>query len=198
MPTAPAVVLGRHQDGAVIDSAAAADLNWQVLRRPTPGGVAYVDASAVCVEVTVPASHAQARADVWLATQWFGELMVAALRSVGIAAEVAAGSGSPVEGLAATACFGSWVRGEVLAGGRKVFGVAQFRRQGHALLQGLALTAGRHGGIASALAGPAAERERAVAVIDERSAVLSGVSAETVRESLCAVLEHAGLPTAAT
>ncbi len=194
VPAGPAVVLGRHQDPAVIDSGVAAGLEWQVLRRPTPGGVAYVDPSAVCVEVTIPAGHPRARTDIGLATQWFGELIVAGLRALGIAGLLAVAGAAPVEGLAAEACFGSWVRGEVLVAGRKVFGTAQFRRQGHALFQGLALTAGRHSGVVAALAAPPAEKARAATAIDRRSAVLAGVSPAMVRESLCAVLEQAGLP----
>ncbi len=193
VPTGPAIVLGRHQDAGVLDASAVTSLGWEVLRRPTPGGAAYVDPSAVCVEVTIPASHPQARTDLVLATQWFAELLAAALHALALPAALASDGGEPADGLAAETCFGSWVRGELLLGGRKVFGTAQFRRQDHALFQGVALTSGRHSRIVAALAAPASEREAAALTIERRSEALAGVSPGMLRDSIRAVLEQAGL-----
>lgn len=184
----PTVLLGRRQDETVIDQGAVARLGWEVRRRITPGGLVYMDSSAVCLEVALPASHPHFIADVVRAARWFGRLVIAALQSVGIAADLAEANTELGPGLAGQACFGSWVRGEVLLGGRKVFGTAQYRRRSGALFQGVGLTAGSQGQVAAVLAGSPEAKSEAAAAIDRLSASLRGISPDRFRDAIRTVL----------
>ncbi|HYM49326.1 MAG TPA: hypothetical protein VET65_02025 [Candidatus Limnocylindrales bacterium] len=189
----PAVLLGRHQDAGVVDDQETARLGWDVRRRLTPGGAVYMDRAAICVEVAVPASHAAASPDVMRATVWFGTLLAGALSAIGVAAVVADAASPPTAGLAAQACFGSWVRGEVLLDGRKVFGTAQYRRRGNALFQAVALSAGSHRQVVVSLAGSPQQRQEAAAAIDARSAVLTGIATSAMRDAIRAALESSSI-----
>ncbi len=187
----PTVLLGRRQDEAAVDASEAARLGWDLRRRITPGGLVYMDASAVCLELALPASHPSSTTDVLRATRWFGTILTDALNALGLPGELAAGNSPPGPGLAGQACFGSWVRGEVLLGGHKVFGTAQYRRRGGALFQGVALTGGSHGRIAAVLPGSPETRAEAAAAIEQRSASLTGVSRDAlsgaIREALASM-----------
>jgi len=184
----PTILLGRRQDEAAVDAPEAARLGWHLQRRVTPGGLVYMDSSAVCPELALPASHPAFTTDVLQATKWFGAILAAALNALGLRGELAASNSSPGPGLASQACFGSWVRGEVLLDGRKVFGTAQYRRRSGALFQGVALIGSSHGRIAAVLPGSPAARSEAAAAIEQRSAPLTGASHEALSEAIQAAL----------
>ena len=190
----PAILVGRRQDPAAIDAGELTRLGWELQRRLTPGGAVYMDAGAVCLEVAIPASHPAATPDVVRATRWFGELLAGALRRLGVDAECADTSSAPATGLAAEACFASWVRGEVLVAGRKVFGTAQYRRRGHALFQGVALTQGSHAAVAAVLAGPPPRRAEAAGVIQLHSAALENLNSQALAASIRGFLAAAAVP----
>ena len=183
----PTALLGRRQDALILDSGAVDRLGWDLLQRLTPGGVVYMDRSAVCLEVALPASHRRFTADVVAATRWFGTLFVRALSHLGLEAALAPTTSPPARGLAAQACFASWVRGEVLVEGRKVFGTAQYRRRGGALFQGVGLSAGSHDAVAAVLAGDDQARSEAAAAIERASAAIERVPRDledAIRHSL--------------
>ncbi len=189
----PTVLLGRRQDEAAVDATEVARLGWDLRRRITPGGLVYMDASAVCLELALPASHASSTTDVLRATRWFGAILSDALNALGLPGELAVSNSPPGPGLAGQACFGSWVRGEVLLGGCKVFGTAQYRRREGALFQGVALTGGSHGRLAAVLPGSPAARSEAAAAIAQRSASLAGVSRDALLEGIRAALSQLDL-----
>ncbi len=186
----PTILLGRRQDEAAVDAPKAARLGWDLRRRVTPGGLVYMDSSAVCLELALPASHPAFTTDVLQATKWFGAILADALNTLGLRGELAASNSPPGPGLASQACFGSWVRGEVLLGGRKVFGTAQYRRRSGALFQSVALIGGSHGRIATVLPGSPDARSEAAAAIEQRSVPLTGASRDSLSEAIQAALAH--------
>ena len=143
-----------------------------------------MDRAAICLEVALPASHPGFTADVAAATRWFGTLFVRALGELGLEAALAAENSQPAEGLAAQACFASWVRGEVLMSSRKVFGTAQYRRRGGALFQGVGLSRGSHARVAAVLAGDSQARRDAVAAIERASVAVQGVPGEELGDAI--------------
>ncbi len=181
--TRTTVLLGRRQEALAIDAHDVARLGWDLRRRLTPGGLVYMDVTAVCLELALPASHPEFTGDVLWATRWFGTLVADALRGLGIPVELAASNGPPPSGPVGQACFASWVRGEVLLGARKVFGTAQYRRRSGALFQGVGLTAGSHARIAAVLPAPPAGRAEAAATVDRFSAPLD-VPFDALREAV--------------
>ena len=122
---------GRNEPAARrYDRAAIARLGLDAVRRPT-GGRAVWHARELTYAVTAPSA-------------WFGSLpeaygrihrtLAAAVRALGAADAALAdppGRAAPVD---AGACFAQPAGGEILVGGRKVLGSAQYR-QGPALLQ---------------------------------------------------------------
>ena len=189
----PAVLLGRRQQATVLDLRSAGRLGWDILQRITPGGLVYMDRAAICLELVLPASHSDFTPDVVAATRWFGGLFVRALHAIGVKAELAPANSPPAAGLAAQACFASWVRGEVLVEGRKVFGTAQYRRRGGALFQGVGLITGSHGRVAAVLPGEEQARREAAAVIERMSAPVGMPAQGALEDEIRRSVARAGI-----
>lgn len=123
--THPVLSLGRHQRSrGVYDPVRAAERGVEIVRRPTGGRavlhfreITYAAAAPITAGETL--HHAAARVD---------QLLVHALAALGVEARVAQPSGrAPVPDGAP--CFALPVRGELLAGGRKLVGSAQWREE---------------------------------------------------------------------
>jgi lipoate-protein ligase A len=126
----PCLSFGRNEPAlARYDRAAIEHRGWDVVRRPT-GGRAVWHADEVTYAVAAPIAAFGSLQQSYCAIH---ERLAAALRTLGVPAQLAPKNGRP-SGLAAGACFASPVGGEVTVHGRKVVGSAQVR-MGSAFLQ---------------------------------------------------------------
>ncbi len=129
----PALTLGYHQDAArAIDLAAAAADGLDVVRRIT-GGRALLHDGELTYSVTAPVGppFGQGLADTFLA---IAGVIVSALRSTGIDAQLGSAKHVSVESSMSSPCLVSTSRHEITAGGKKISGSAQ-RRTGSAFIQ---------------------------------------------------------------
>jgi len=110
---------------------------WDVVRRPT-GGRAVWHEQEVTYAVAAPIAVFGSLQQSYCAIH---ERLAAALRTLGIAAQLAPKNGHPL-GLGAGACFASPVGGEVTVQGRKVVGSAQVRLESAFLQHGSILLGG--------------------------------------------------------
>ncbi len=128
--SAPTLSLGRHQTArGRYDLDAARRLGVGFVRRPT-GGRAVLHHREITYSVAAPV---HALGSLRESYQHINRLLVDALRRLGVdAGEAQASGAAPRPGVAP--CFEEPVAGELVAGGRKLVGSAQWRDQG-ALLQ---------------------------------------------------------------
>ena len=161
----PGITLGRGQDPATELDAAAVErdgVRWAV--RPTGGRAIWHEQEWTFSLVTSlgPDGWAASPAEAYERT---GRLFAAALARLGVPAELSPGSargpGAPraAHG-AAPPCFASTARHELVAGGRKLAGIAQRAVRGALLQQGSLLLGDAHANLAMYLRVPVAERER--------------------------------------
>lgn len=126
----PALSLGRNQAAAGCYGAErAAECGVEVVRRLT-GGRALVHARELTYSVTAPVVAGERLQQSYAR---INAVLVAALRRLGVAAEVAVGD-QPAPPPSTAPCFETPVRGELVVRGRKLVGSAQWRDDG-ALLQ---------------------------------------------------------------
>jgi lipoate-protein ligase A len=130
----PTVSFGRNQTArGAYDPARLCEAGVDVVRRPT-GGRAILHDREVTYSVTAPAGDEPLRTSYGR----INRLLVHGLRSLGVCAEVvehdAGGSGSRAPGPGTAPCFEVPTEGEIVLGGRKLVGSAQWR-DGGALLQ---------------------------------------------------------------
>ena len=125
--SAPAVVLGRAQrpDDAMLERARRAGV--EVVERPTGGGAVLAGGWLLGASVAVPPDHPLVTPSIPASYQWLGRAHAEWLRQAGVHA-------IPVErprdpGELRWACFAGLSHGELLAGGRKIVGLAQARRR---------------------------------------------------------------------
>ena len=134
----PALVLGRGQATAGIQQIA----GIPVLTRFSGGGAVLLDESLLSLDVLVPSGHPLLDGDLGAVFLRVGQLWVEGLRALGVQGlerypgpGTARRRGTPREQLLAAVCFATVGRGEVLAEGRKLVGLAQRRRRYGALVQ---------------------------------------------------------------
>jgi lipoate-protein ligase A len=133
----PTLSLGRHQRAsAAYDARTLADAGVAVVRRPT-GGRAILHDREVTYSVTAPALGAGALRESY---DRINRLLVEGLRTLGADVEIARTRRAPGPDL--TPCFELPSPGELMAGGRKLAGSAQWRENGALLQHGSILTAG--------------------------------------------------------
>jgi lipoate-protein ligase A len=134
--TAPALVLGSHQDGSLFDAEQARRSGVEVVRRRSGGSAVMVGPGRVLwVDFVIGSADRRWHDDVGRAAWWVGELWAAV---VGAGAEVWKGPMQRTPWSPAV-CFAGVAPGEVTVAGRKVVGVCQRRTPRAALFQTAAL-----------------------------------------------------------
>lgn len=134
---APAIVLGCSQRRLLAD--ARDDRGVELLLRGSGGGAVLVGPWMLGLSVALPSGHALVDPSAVANYRWLGELLADVLRDAGIdatalPAEDARAAKAPAE--LAWACFAGLSPWEVVAGGRKIAGLAQVRRRHGVLLVG--------------------------------------------------------------
>lgn len=148
----PTLSLGRNQRAAgLYDEEAIAAAGVGVVRRPT-GGRALLHDAEVTYSVTAPLATAGSLREAY---GRINRILVAGLRRLGVDAGIADASGGArvlPPGLAP--CFDLPAPGELVAGGRKLVGSAQWREGGALLQHGSILVDGDQSLAASLLRAP--------------------------------------------
>jgi lipoate-protein ligase A len=133
----PALVLGPGQAGIIADGD-----GLPVLTRFSGGGAVLLDTDILSLDVLYPADHPSLKGDVAAVFMRVGQAWAHALRRLGVPGVTvwegpcnARRRGTDRERLVAAICYATTGRGEVLAGGRKLVGLAQRRRRQGALVQ---------------------------------------------------------------
>jgi lipoyl(octanoyl) transferase len=135
--SAPTLSIGRHQRAcAAYDPRSLADAGVGVVRRPT-GGRAILHDREVTYSVTAPAAGAGALGESY---DRINRLLVEGLRALGADVEIA--RSRRARGPDLTPCFELPSPGELVAGGRKLAGSAQWRENGALLQHGSILATG--------------------------------------------------------
>ena len=194
----PALVIGRSARGVAADDAACARLGVEVVRRSSGGGPVLWDAGLLGLDVVLPPGHPFAGQGVIEAYERLGRALSGALRELGVDAravsvdEARTAAHDPAARRAAElACFGALSPHEVVAGGRKVVGLAQVRRRSGTLLQAgfaLRLDGGR---LAEVLAVPASERDWIARRLAEGAGGLEGLLAGAGATDVVAAVDGA-------
>jgi lipoate-protein ligase A len=126
----PAIVLGCSQRRLL--AAARDDTDIALLLRGSGGGAVLAGPWMLGLSVALPANHALAVSGVVASYRWLGELLATLLREAGMAARAlpaeAVRARAPPASLA-WSCFGGLSPWEVVAGDRKIAGLAQVRRR---------------------------------------------------------------------
>jgi lipoate-protein ligase A len=164
--TSTAVVLGRGQ-------AAIAPLgDVEVLARHSGGGAVLMDPDLLSLDVAVPAGHPILDGDMTAVFGRVGAAWARGLAELGVTdltvydgPNTARRRGSPREQLLAAVCYATLGRGEVLAGDRKLVGLAQRRRRHGALVQCGLLRRWRPHRLLAALGGDPDDEEVAQAAV---------------------------------
>lgn len=133
------IVLGR---GQARDLAAHSTPDVEVLTRSSGGGAVLMDRHLLSLDVLLPDGHPLLEGDLAAVFLRIGAVWAQALGDVGVPdlsvyqdAGTARRRGGEREQLLAAVCYATLGRGEVLAGGRKLVGLAQRRRRAGALVQ---------------------------------------------------------------
>lgn len=181
--SAPTLSFGRNQKSAGYDRDTLARKGIAVVRRPT-GGRAILHHREITYSVTAPAESSGSIAAEY---QWINELLLDALRSLGVAAEIAHRSGrAPAPD--ANPCFATATPGEITSAGRKLVGSAQYRHDGALLQHGSILVSDDQSALA-ALAG--AEPSAPPATLEESLGRAPAPS--ELYESLRSAMTHEGI-----
>jgi lipoate-protein ligase A len=167
--TRTAIVLGRGQARAL---AAHSTSEVTVLQRFSGGGAVLLEPSMISLDVLVPAGLPLLMGDLGEVFGHIGRAWAGALEDLGVedveiyeGAGTARRRGSPREQLLGAVCYATVGRGEVLAGGRKLLGLAQRRRRPGALVQCGLLRTWQPGPLLEALGADPDDEEIAKAAI---------------------------------
>lgn len=137
--TRTAIITGRGQR---LPEGSGSTGQVEVIARHSGGGAVLMDPSLLSLDVVLPAGHPLLAGDLGEVFTRVGAAWATALRGLGVAdltvhtgAGTARRRGTERERLLAAVCYATLGRGEVLAGGRKLVGLAQRRRRHGALVQ---------------------------------------------------------------
>lgn len=173
----PALVIGSGQRLTDVDESALATTGITLHRRASGGAAVLFTPGFLMQDIALPADHPLHQQDVSESYRWLGEVWVAALRELGLAARLvsipeARADARTLDPLARLACFGGRSPYEVLVEERKVVGFSQIRRRPGALLQVGLYTRWPGRELAALLRLPPAGRERLATLLEERVAGL--------------------------
>jgi lipoate-protein ligase A len=192
----PCLSLGHAQPVEDIDLAALTSAGWNWVRRPT-GGRAILHTDELTYAAAAPGGHPLMNGGVLASYRRLSRGLVAALKLLGVAAEIEPNADKPAGLNHNPVCFEVPSAYEIKVSGRKLIGSAQVRRQAGVLQHGTLPLAGDLGRICRALrfAEPA-EAERAAARVRQRAATLeqalgSAVPWHTAAEALKSGFEAA-------
>ena len=181
------ITVGRLQSAEqALDLArcAADGVSWA--RRPT-GGRAIFHAEEWTFSLAAPLDDPRWGGGPADSYRSLAELIAAALGGLGVPAELARGARRVAEGPAApsaAACFAASARHEILAGGRKLVGLAQRRTQAALLLQGSILLGEGHLRLADYVAAQSPEER---AFVRRNLAQVTALAAEWLPEGVTSV-----------
>jgi lipoate-protein ligase A len=130
----PCLSLGYNQRWAEVDEAACARLGYTWVRRPT-GGRAILHTDELTYSVVVPAGEPRVAGGVVDAYRRLSAGLLSGLRALGVDAYQADAVLAPDSPQGAV-CFDTPSKYEITAGGKKLIGSAQVRRQGMVLQHG--------------------------------------------------------------
>jgi lipoate-protein ligase A len=135
---ATAIVLGRGQQ--LPDDAPGSGV--EILSRHSGGGAVLMDPSLLSLDIVMPPDHPLLAGGLPAVFDRVGDAWAMALTGLGVPdlavhrlASTASRRGTQRQRLLAAVCYATPGRGEVLAGGRKLVGLAQRRRRQGALVQ---------------------------------------------------------------
>jgi lipoate-protein ligase A len=132
----PTLVLGSTQPAGLVDEVALQDAGIELVRRRSGGGAVLLEPErCVWMDTWVPRADPLWHDDVARSRTWIGEWWTAAIGSP----ELRVHTGPPVSSAwSDLLCFAGIDAGEVVAVGRKVVGVAQWRSRQGALTHSMA------------------------------------------------------------
>jgi len=132
--TPPCLSLGYAQPAADVDRERLRQRGWDLVRRPT-GGRAILHIDELTYSLTLPEDHPVAQGGIIASYRRISHALLAALSQLGVSsqADQRAESGGTHSG---PVCFETPSHYEVTAGGKKLIGSAQMRRQGMVLQHG--------------------------------------------------------------
>lgn len=146
----PTLSFGRNQKTTGYDAADLARKAIAAVRRPT-GGRAILHHREITYSITAPVPTGQSLAAAY---SWINELLLAALRSIGVEAKIAARS-ERAPAPDSNPCFATATPGEITTAGRKLVGSAQYRNDGAMLQHGSILVSDDQSSLAGlGVAGP--------------------------------------------
>lgn len=167
----PAVSLGRHQKVADVDQEKIAAMGYDLVRRNT-GGRAILHTDELTYSAIAADDEPRMAGGVMDAYLRLSNGLLAGLQAVGLMAEKAAGTVRAGPDVSA-ACFEVPSAYEITAGGRKLMGSAQSRRQGHVLQHGSLPLTGDITRLVDVLALPAEESVQLRRQLAERASTLA-------------------------
>ncbi|WP_352429854.1 lipoate--protein ligase family protein, partial [Thermoflexus sp.] len=156
----PCISLGRRQPLEAVDLERCRVDGVEVVRRPT-GGRALLHAEELTYSVVFPEADPRAAGGVLETFRRFAEAFAQALRRLGVPEVAMAPALTPAARGDGFVCFAVPTDYELLAGGRKIMGSAQWRHQGVVLQHGSLPLDGDPGAVARYLRqGPDPDRIR--------------------------------------
>lgn len=150
----PTISFGRHQRAhELYDPSRVEDAGLRVVRRPT-GGRALLHDTEVTYSVAAPVTVAGSPRAAY---SRINAILVHALRALGVDASIAGLAEGRSVAPGASPCFAHPAPGEIVAGGRKLAGSAQWRSGGALLQHGSILVSGDQCQVARLLRVPGAD-----------------------------------------
>ena len=158
--TPPSISLGQSQRIRTVDEAACRSGGVDVVRRPT-GGLAILHTDELTYSISLPVQHPVAEGDVMTSYRRIADAIIAMLKALGVA-DASADAVAKEDKAKSPVCFEAPSDYEVIGGGKKLVGSAQWRRVDGVLQHGSLPLTGDIARVCRYLAGaPAPELVRA-------------------------------------
>lgn len=197
--TPEALLLGHAQALAAVDVEACRMASCGVYRRATGGTAVLSGPDLLGLDVVLPAGHPLAPADVTRTYAWLGDALATGLRALGVDATPimpeaarAHANQTPVDSPLHLACYATLSPHEVVAGERKLVGLAQLRRRTGVLLQAGVLLRWRPERLVPLLAVPDSVHPEMISALQQRAIgldnVLGPIDTETLMEHINAAI----------